>query len=252
MTLLKIKIVLNTRRNCSRLLSQYICFLSLLLIICLPSEKVWSQSGLPFIDSLETRQKTAQLMSAPYGTDEPLENPDIPLDISKGLLKPVEEEPSVIEQKVSETLNAITLEEKIQQQAIQAKLQQFGYDQFSEVPTTYAPLTDIPVPRSYHIGAGDTIVVQLYGKLNVEYTLVVTRDGRLLVPEIGPLQVAGLSFGEIRDKIVNVFAERVIGVKTAVTMGKLRSIQVFVLGDVIRPGAYTISGLSTLMWEVSL
>ncbi len=247
MTLLKMKITSNIRLNYSRLHSPYICLLSLILIICLPSGKAWPQSGLPFIDSLETRQKTAQLMSAPYGTDEPLENPDIPLDISKELLKSVEEEPSAIEQKVSETLNAITLEEKIQQQAIQAKLQQFGYDQFSEVPTTYAPLTDIPVPHSYHIGAGDTIIVQLYGKLNVEYTLVVTRDGRLLVPEIGPLQVAGLSFGEIRDKIVNVFTERVIGVKTAVTMGKLRSIQVFVLGDVIRPGAYTISGLSTLM-----
>ena len=125
-------------------------------------------------------------------------------------------------------------------------LRPFGYDVFREAPTTFAPATDIPVPPDYTIGPGDTVVLALFGKRTGNYSLVVDREGRLNVPDVGPLHVAGKSFAEVRSEIERLVSEQMIGVRASVSMGPLRSIRVFVLGDVARPGSYILSGLSTV------
>lgn len=125
-------------------------------------------------------------------------------------------------------------------------LRQYGYELFAGVPSTFAPATDIPVPPDYVIGPGDTVQVQLFGKVNAEYSLVVTREGILNFPEIGPIPVAGLSFREMRALLERRIAEQMIGVRSAITMGPLRSIRVFVLGEARRPGSYTVSALATM------
>jgi protein involved in polysaccharide export with SLBB domain len=126
-------------------------------------------------------------------------------------------------------------------------LELFGYDLFDDdVPSTFAPATDIPVPVDYVIGPGDTIYVQLFGNTNAEYPLTVNRDGTITFPEIGPVTVAGLQFTELRDAIDQRVREQMIGVRANTTLGQLRSIRVFVLGDVARPGPFTVSGLATM------
>lgn len=125
-------------------------------------------------------------------------------------------------------------------------LKPFGYDLFGEVPTTFAPATDIPVPSDYVMGPGDTVVVELFGQRTQRYTLVVDRNGMLTIPEFGPISVIGLGFEAVRTDITQRVTTQMIGVQVSVTMGPLRSIQIFVLGDVVRPGSYTISGLSTV------
>jgi polysaccharide export outer membrane protein len=127
-----------------------------------------------------------------------------------------------------------------------APLQQFGYELFAGTPTTFAPATDIPVPADYVMGPGDTVVIQLYGQRNITHELVVTREGMLMFPEIGPVAVTGLSFGELREQIQTIVATQLIGQNASVTMGALRSINVFVLGEAFRPGSYTVSSLSTM------
>ncbi len=127
-----------------------------------------------------------------------------------------------------------------------ASLQPFGYDLFAGTPSTFAPATDIPVPVNYVIGPGDTIVIQLYGKENATHELIVTREGIIQFPGIGPISINGLDFAELRERINNLVSEQMIGVKASVTMGALRSIHVFVLGEAYRPGTYTISSLSTM------
>lgn len=126
------------------------------------------------------------------------------------------------------------------------ELTRFGYDLFSGTPTTFAPATDIPITADYVIGPGDTVQVQLYGKQNVEYSLVVTREGNLQFPEIGPVAVAGLTFEEMKATLKARVDEQMIGEKVTISMGELRSIRVFVLGDANRPGSYTVSALSTM------
>jgi protein involved in polysaccharide export with SLBB domain len=125
-------------------------------------------------------------------------------------------------------------------------LDQFGYDLFAGIPTTFAPATDIPVSSDYIIGPGDEIRIQLYGKTNLSTELLVDREGMIMFPELGPIAVAGLTFDEMKDHLGREVENRMIGVSVSISMGRLRSIRVFVLGDVFRPGSYTVSGLSTL------
>jgi polysaccharide export outer membrane protein len=125
-------------------------------------------------------------------------------------------------------------------------LKPFGYDLFSGAPSTFAPATDVPVPTEYVIGPGDTLQVQLFGSTKGRYALVVGRDGRINFPEIGPIAASGLRFDEVRAAIESRVTQQMIGTQVSVTMGELRSIRVFVLGDAETPGSYTVSGLSTM------
>lgn len=128
----------------------------------------------------------------------------------------------------------------------QQKLRPFGYALFAGAPTTFAPATDIPIPSDYVVGPGDQIRVQFFGKQSANYDLYVSRDGVLQVPELGPISVAGQSFSELKSDIARRVSDQMMGVQAFVSMGELRSIRVFALGDVRRPGSYTVSSLSTL------
>jgi polysaccharide export outer membrane protein len=125
-------------------------------------------------------------------------------------------------------------------------LQPFGYNLFAGVPSTFAPATDIPVPPDYIIGPGDTIELQLFGKENRQYSLVVQRDGTLNFPNIGPVVVIGRNFQSLKQDLLDRVSEDLIGVSAAISMGALRSIRVLVVGDALTPGSYTVSGLSTI------
>jgi protein involved in polysaccharide export with SLBB domain len=125
-------------------------------------------------------------------------------------------------------------------------LKAYGYDLFEGVPSTFAPVSDIQVPIDYVVGPGDTLDIQLYGNEPSSYSLTVGRDGRIKFPKLGPIMVSGLSFENARETIEERVAQQLIGTHVSVTMGKLRSIRVFVLGEANKPGSYTVSGLSTM------
>lgn len=122
----------------------------------------------------------------------------------------------------------------------------FGYELFSGVPSTFAPATDIPVPSDYAIGPGDNIRVQLFGNQNETFTLLVSRDGTINFPKLGPITTTGLRFDQLQAMLEERVSKEMIGTTASVTLGRLRSIRVFVLGDVSRPGSYTVSSLSTM------
>lgn len=125
-------------------------------------------------------------------------------------------------------------------------LKPFGYELFQRAPSTFAPVTNIPVPADYIVGSGDELQVQLYGTQNRVLWLTVGRDGRVSFPELGPINVSGLRFTEVKSQIEARVAREMIGVRASVAMSDTRSIRVFVLGDANRPGSYTISGLGTI------
>lgn len=125
-------------------------------------------------------------------------------------------------------------------------LKPFGYDLFAGVPSTFAPATDVPVPAEYVVGPGDTLQVQLLGSGKGRFALVVGRDGRINFPELGPIAVSGMRFDDARSLIEQRVAEEMIGAQASVSIGELRSIRVFVLGEAEMPGSYTVSGLSTM------
>ena len=140
-----------------------------------------------------------------------------------------------IEEEKNEELTKETLE-----------LKPFGYDLFAGAPTTFAPATLIPVPAEYMMGPGDEIRVQLFGKESQLYNLMVDRNGSIQFPKLGPISLTGLSFKEAKALLQQRIGKQILGVKASISLGELRSMQIFVLGDAYRPGAYTISSLSTM------
>lgn len=126
------------------------------------------------------------------------------------------------------------------------ELKRFGLDLFAGSPTTFAPVNDVPVPADYTVGAGDEIVIQLFGKENTTHRLRVNRAGIINFPSLGPIQVAGMSFSDVRDSLNQRVKEQMIGVRSDISLGEMRTMQVFVMGDAYKPGAYTVSALTTI------
>jgi len=122
----------------------------------------------------------------------------------------------------------------------------FGQDVFQNSrPSTFAPEDYLATPADYTIGAGDEINVLLWGRINEEYHLKVDRDGRINIPHVGPIAVAGLPFSAMQKNILDRI-QSIEGVQASITMGELRSIGVFIVGEVKSPGMYTVSSLSNV------
>ena len=122
----------------------------------------------------------------------------------------------------------------------------FGQDVFKKSkPTTFAPENYFATPADYPVGSGDEINILLWGRINEEYRLKVDRDGRINIPHLGPIPVAGLPFSAMQ-KIILDRMQSIEGVQASITMGELRSIGVFIVGEVRSPGMYTVSALSNV------
>lgn len=125
-------------------------------------------------------------------------------------------------------------------------LKPYGYNLFAGSPSTFAPVTDTPVPANYLLGVGDTLEIQIYGKENLNHSLQVDREGMLAIPQMQPIKVAGLTFTEAKSFISSQISKMLLGVQSHVSMGELRSMRIFVLGEAFKPGAYTVSSLTTM------
>lgn len=128
----------------------------------------------------------------------------------------------------------------------QQDLSIFGHKFFSGSPSTFAPIQNVPVSNNYIVGPGDEIKILMWGRLDESYSLEVDNEGIINFPKIGPLTVAGLTFGELKE-LIKQKAESITGVSVNVSMGRLRTIQIFVLGEVKHPGVYTVSSLATMI-----
>ncbi len=122
----------------------------------------------------------------------------------------------------------------------------FGYHIFEQQENSFAPVVDIPIPRNYILGPGDELQLSIFGKENQSYTVIVSRDGALNIPQLGMISVAGLSFDEVKRQLHQRIKKQFIGVQSHISMGALRSIRIYVMGDVVRAGSYTVSSLSTM------
>ncbi len=130
---------------------------------------------------------------------------------------------------------------------VSTNLKQFGYDLFSRPPSTFAPVGNVPVGPGYVIGPGDEIKLSIWGRVEGQWDVVVDRDGNISIPKIGTLGVSGLKFSELRELLHKQFSKYYTGFEMNVSMGSLRTIRVYVVGNARRPGSYTLSSLSTLI-----
>ncbi len=119
----------------------------------------------------------------------------------------------------------------------------FGYQLFSN-PSALRSDPLMPIPEGYVIGPGDLFLIQMFGSEQGDYEQAVTRDGTVVLPRFGPIQVAGLPFEKARKAIQARVSKQAIGVETSVTLGPLRSIRVWVVGDVARPGPHRVTAVA--------
>ncbi|HEY7303475.1 MAG TPA: SLBB domain-containing protein, partial [Bryobacteraceae bacterium] len=123
----------------------------------------------------------------------------------------------------------------------------FGASLFEQVPATFAPVDRVPVSPDYVIGPGDALQLTVWGQINFTRRLLVDRSGDVYLPEVGRLALAGMKYGDAAPVFRSGIGRVYKSFDLSVAMDRLRSIQVFVMGEARRPGSYTVSSLSTLV-----
>jgi len=126
-------------------------------------------------------------------------------------------------------------------------LKQFGYDFFYKKPLSFIPDQNVSVPPDYVIGPGDELIISMWGRINERWKVSVSREGTIYLPKIGLISVSGVSFENINDFLKKEISRYYSDFEINVSLGKLKSIRVYIVGNVSKPGAYTLSGLSTVI-----
>lgn len=134
----------------------------------------------------------------------------------------------------------------VQAASTNKKMERFGLDVFRTGATNPDILPmDLPVGPDYVVGPGDSLSINLWGGVSQRLLRTVDREGRVVLPEAGPLQVSGRTLGDLQQEVQSVLRTQFRDVSADVSLLRLRTVRVYVVGDVAEPGAYDISSLST-------
>lgn len=135
----------------------------------------------------------------------------------------------------------------------------FGKDVFSQKGLTFAPTMNIPTPANYKLGAGDEVVIDIWGASQTTIRRTITPEGSINIESLGPVFLSGMTIEQaneiVRRKLSNLYAgvnEEGGASYISLTLGQIRSIQVNVMGEVVTPGTYTVSSLSSVFHALYL
>jgi protein involved in polysaccharide export with SLBB domain len=123
----------------------------------------------------------------------------------------------------------------------------FGQSYFSQPPSTFAPIDQLQVSDDYIIGPGDELRIRIWGQVEADLRVTVDRSGQIYIPQVGEISVAGIHYGQLEQHLKREISKVFKNFNITASVGRLRSIQVVVVGDARYPGTYTISSLSTLV-----
>ncbi len=147
------------------------------------------------------------------------------------------EDPSVFERTLSGDFPSDILDKAIKQ---------FGYDLFQNSSANFTPSTTTPVGPDYLVGPGDQITLTLWGTTEGIYNLVVTKEGQITLPKVGVVSVAGTRFGDLGSMLREHLSRYYTNFNLSVAMGKLKTITVYLVGEVTNPGSYSLSSLASV------
>jgi protein involved in polysaccharide export with SLBB domain len=134
----------------------------------------------------------------------------------------------------------------VQAAAWQRPAERFGIDVFrNSTNEPDAVPMDLPVGPDYVVGTGDSLAIDLWGGVSQRLVRLVDREGRVSLPEIGPLLVSGKNLGDVQLEVQRALRTQFTNVSADVSLSRLRTVRIYVVGDVAEPGAYDISSLST-------
>lgn len=162
---------------------------------------------------------------------------------------PSEDQASRLEKAFSK--KAPTLLDKNEPEQFVRDLRQFGYDFFRNSAQLGAGADTLPVGNDYIIGPGDTLELTVWGAINSRNELTVDRNGEIMIPKVGMVKVWGLSYAEVKEAVNKAISRYFKNYEMNLTLGRLRTIQVFVVGEVEAPGSYPVSSMATVIHALS-
>ncbi len=158
---------------------------------------------------------------------------------------PAEDQGSRLEKAFSR--KTLTLLDKQELDPFVRELRQFGYDFFKNSSQALAAMDSLPVGDEYILGPGDTLNLSMWGAVNARRELTVDRNGEIMVPNVGVVKVWGLTYAQGKEVINKAIGRYYKNYEMNLTLGKLRTIQVFVVGEVEAPGSYPVNSLATVI-----
>jgi len=213
---------------------------SALVLICSFSALAFTPSASQIEQFKKLPKSQQQALAKQYGVDL-----SVITGSSQSSNQPTVEEPTIGERDSTQQQNQAEINKnQFKPKTDEVKL--FGYELFAGEPTTFMPSETAAVPDTYLVGRGDQLLINFYGKESDSFEVIVDREGRISIPNLSPVQVAGLTFSEVKELIKIKVEQEIIGVKVFVSLGQLRSMRILVLGEAYKPGSYNVSSLTTV------
>lgn len=122
----------------------------------------------------------------------------------------------------------------------------YGYNFFKFSPSTFAPANDTPVDSSYILGPGDILSVNFFGANIKKVEVIVNREGKIILPLIGSVNLLGMTFSQASNLLSNKVKTELTGTEVNLSIKEIRSISIYLLGEAYKPGRYVLSGLSSV------
>jgi len=203
-----------------------------LLVIILMAVSWFNQAYCQTMSEHELLEKYRELGQQKNKAEEPYTTPEI-----------YGEEP-VVQTPVDSTIEFVD-ENLTFKDNEEGELRPFGYDLF-RTPSELSPPSEVADLSEYILGPGDNVIIYLWGKVEKEYNLTVDRQGKIFIPRVGEVVVWGEKLEEFESRITQKLNNIYSDFEVSVSLGKIRSIRVYLTGEVKKPGAYTVSSLTTL------
>ena len=190
----------------------------------------------------------SQSLNLQQGQDSPSAIPQLRAPYDTGQTPPHTPPPNPSQNRQRKTIPWPETEfEQMVADTVGRPLPLFGQSLFEQPPSTFAPMDLLQVPNDYIIGPEDQLQVRIWGQIQADLRVSVDRAGQIYIPQVGQISVAGIHYGDLEQHLRQEISKIFKNFNLTANVGRLRSIQVLVVGDARYPGTYTISSLSTLV-----
>ena len=123
----------------------------------------------------------------------------------------------------------------------------YGEELFNRA-NPFAALESVPVPSNYTLGPGDELTVKIYSPaIDIDQRFIINKDGTIALPKIGPVPIAGTKVSDVEERLKSYLSRMISDFNVYVTVGQLKGIEIYVVGETRRPGKYVVSSVSTMI-----
>ena len=173
----------------------------------------------------------------------------LPENIKDDIISNLEEDDIVIKQSKNYQSFDSSIPKEVEEESVK-KLKRFGDEYFNNMPSTFMPINDPAASSDYVLDVDDVLFIQLIGDRSDEYEYRIDRGGNISIPDVGFLNLAGLSLESARRRINQKLKEYFVETEAIISLKEVRDISILVTGYVEKPGFYILSGYSSIFHAI--